>query len=49
MVPDDKYQMRCNVYGALEAIKRPVRDGADDRVRWYLDYSFYYVYIGPNV
>ena len=41
MVPKERYQLRWDVYGALAAVERPVGDGADDRVRFFLDYGSY--------
>ena len=36
MAPEKRYQVRWDVYGALAAVKRPVGDGADNRVRCFL-------------
>ena len=40
--------MRLDVYGAWAAVKRPVGDGADNRVRYFLDYGSYDFQIGRN-
>ena len=40
--------MWWDVYGALAAIEPPVKDGADDRVRCFLDYGSYDHQIGRN-
>ena len=48
MVPEKRYQVRWDVYGALAAVERPVGDGADHRVRCFLDYNSYEVQIGRN-
>ena len=48
MAPEERYQVRWDVSGALEAVERPVGDGADDRVRCYFDYGSYDVKFGPN-
>ena len=48
MVPEERYQVLSDVYGALAAVERPVGDGADDRVRCFLNYGFYNVQIGCN-
>ena len=44
----ERYQVRWDVYGALEAVEHRVGDGADDRVRCFLDYGSYDVQIGRN-
>ena len=46
--PEEKYQVRWDVYGALAAVESPVRDGSDDRVRCFFDYGSYDVKIGRN-
>ena len=48
MVPEERYQMRWDVYRALAAVERPLRDGADDRVRCFLDYGSYDLQISRN-
>ena len=40
--------MGWNVYGALAAVERLVRDSADDRVWCIRDYGFYDVQIRRN-
>ena len=40
--------MQWDVYGAMAAVERFVGDGADDRVRCFLEYGFYDVQIGRN-
>ena len=40
--------MWWDVYGALAAVERLVGDGADDRVRCFLDYGSYDLQIGCN-
>ena len=40
--------MRWDVYGALAAVKRPVEDGIDDRVRCFLNYGSYDLQIRRN-
>ena len=40
--------MRWDVYGALAAVERPVGNGADDRVRCFLDYGSYNFKIRRN-
>ena len=40
--------MRLDVYGVLAAVERLVRDGANDNVRCFLDYSSYDLQIGRN-
>ena len=47
-MPEERYQVRWDVYCVLAAVERPVGDGADDRVRWFLDYGFYDDQIGCN-
>ena len=44
----ESYQMWWDVYGALAAVERPVRDGADDCVRCYFDYGSYDFQIRRN-
>ena len=41
ILPEKKYQVRLDVYGALAAVERFVGNGADDRVRCFLDYGSY--------
>ena len=41
IVPEKRYQVRLDVYGALAAVDRPVRDGADKRIWYYFDYNLY--------
>lgn len=41
MVPKQKYHVQWDVYGALAAGKRPVKNKADDSVGCFLDYSSY--------
>ena len=48
MAPEERYQVRWDVYGAMAAVERPVGDGADDRVRCLLDYGSYDLQIGRN-
>ena len=48
MVNKERYQLRCNVDGALAAVERPVGDGADDRFRCFLDYGSYKLQIRRN-
>ena len=40
--------MWLDVYGALAAVERPVKDGANDRVRCFFDYRSYDLQIGGN-
>ena len=48
MVPEERYQVRRDVYGALAAFERPVGYCADDRVRCFLDYGSYDGQIGRS-
>ena len=48
MAPEERYQVRLDVYGVLATVERPVGDGADDRVRCFLDYGSYDGQIGRN-
>ena len=48
VAPEKRDQVRWNVYGAVAAVSRPVGDGADNRVRCYLDYGSYDFQIGRN-
>ena len=45
---EKRYQVRWDVYGAVAAVERPVGDGADNRVRCFLDYGSYDFQIGCN-
>ena len=40
--------MWWDVYGAMAAVERPVGDGADDRLRCFLDHGFYDLQIRRN-
>ena len=48
MAPEQRYQVRWDVYGALAAVYRPCGDGANNRVRCFLDYGSYDFHIGRN-
>ena len=48
ITPEERYQVRWDVYEALTAVERPVKNGADDRVRCFFDYGSYDVKIGRN-
>ena len=48
VAPEKRYQVRWDVYCALAAVKRPVGNGADDRVLCFFDYGSYDVKIGRN-
>ena len=41
----ERYQVLWNVYGALAAVERYDKDGADYRDLWFLDYKSYDVQI----
>ena len=41
MVLKERYQLRWDVSGTLAAVERPVGDGADDRLRCFLDNGSY--------
>ena len=45
---EERYQVRWDVYGAVDAVALLVGDGADDHVRCFLLYNSYNVYIGRN-
>ena len=48
MVPEERNQVRCNVYGAFAEVERLVGDSADDRVWCFLDYGSLDVQISRN-
>ena len=48
MALEKRYPVQWDVYGALAAVERPVGDGADYRVRCFLDYCFYNLQIKRN-
>ena len=48
VAPEKRYQVQWDVYGALADVSRPVGDGADNRVRCFLDYGSYDLQIGRN-
>ena len=48
IVFNKRYEVRWDVFGALAAVERLVKDSADNCVRCFFDYVFYDVQIRRN-